>query len=799
MTRRLITSTCLGALLVGCRAEAPTPSKLALSIDADGDGYAATVDCDDTDAAIHPAATETCDGVDNDCDAAIDEALLKLFWADRDADGYGNPSAEVWACDAGAGLADNAEDCDDRRADVSPGAIEVCDEVDNDCDDEVDEGTRLTFHEDRDSDGFGDPTSELEACEAPDGYVVDDTDCDDLDADRYPGNEEVCDGKDNDCNDNIDDNPSDLTVFWPDDDGDSFGDPTGDSAAACSAPEGWVVDSSDCDDGASAVNPAAPEVCDAIDNNCDGATDDVDADGDGFTDIACVDGTDCDDADSTINPGEAEICNDGIDQDCDGTSNACSFAGDVPVTNADAYFYGEAEVDRLGQGDPGVTNGGDLNGDGIDDLFVAAIFDDSSGTNAGAVHVFFGPISGLGAGVSTAGAHLEGDNDSDLFGRSIVAAGDVDDDGYDDVFISAQGDATNGDNTGAAYLVTGPISGGTFGVVDDGLAQTRFYGAAAGDLIADLAPAGDVNGDGYDDLLIAAQFLDAGGTTDGGGAYLIYGPTTTLTYDLGSPRSSDARFIGSSDGDEAGSSLWGGGDLNGDGTPDIIIAARYADPATGTAASDNGAVYVVHGPVSGDVDLDAADARLDGEAAGDELGYGAGVTLGGDLNRDGYIDLVAGARFNDRGGNKSGAAYVVLGPISTGTATDMSSADAIFVGEAAADQTGDSVAGPGDIDGDGSDDLLIGSGWNDAGSSDGGAGYLVLGPVSAVTGTVDLSSADARFVPEGDNDRLRITAGGDLDADGYADILIATQNNATNEATAGSQHGAVYLFYGIGL
>lgn len=175
------------------------------------------------------------------------------------------------------------------------------------------------------------------------------------------------------------------------------------------------------------------------------------------------------------------------------------------------------------------------------------------------------------------------------------------------------------------------------------------------------------------------------------------------------------------------------------------------------------------------------------------------MSLGGDLNDDGYIDLVSGARFNDRGGNKSGAAYVVLGPITSGTAVDMSSADAIFEGEDAADQTGDSVAGPGDVDGDGVDDLLIGSGWNDANTSDGGAGYLVLGPLSAGSGTVDLSAANARFVPEGDNDRLRITAGGDLDADGCADILIATQNNATNEATAGSQHGAVYLFHGIGL
>ena len=1022
MHRRLLTPLFLGVVLTACRKEDPTPSKIALSVDADGDGYAATIDCDDSDPSVHPTAEETCDGIDNDCDAAVDEDVGTIFWADGDGDGFGDAAAEVVACALTVGLADNPDDCDDLRADVSPASPEVCDEADNDCDGDVDDGVQLTFHRDMDSDTYGDPADAVEACEAPAGYVVDATDCDDLDAERFPGNVEVCDDKDNDCNDHIDDDAIDVIEFWPDTDGDSYGDEVGDSAFACEAPDGWVLDHTDCDDSAAAVNPAAVEICDAIDNNCDGALDDVDADGDGFTDLACVagsdcddadptifpgatdawydgvdqdcggnddydadvdgyvsdshgglptggvagsgalptgdcddtssgvnpgasdawydgvdtdcagnddydadadsfvpdawlgltttyvagsgslpggdcddsvasvnpgatdtwydgldqdcageddydadadgyvpdaydglstthvagsgslpagdcddtdsgihpaatdswydgidqdcdgaddydadgdgyssadfSGTDCDDADTAINPGEAEVCDDGIDQDCDGTSNACSYIGDVPVTNADAWFYGEAAVDRVGQGDPGVANGGDLNGDGIDDLVVAAIFDDTAGTNAGAVHVFFGPVSGLGAGVSSADARIEGDAEGDLFGRSIVAAGDVDNDGYEDVFISAQGDATHGANTGAAYLLTGPLTSGTFGVVDDGLAETRFLGSAAGDLIADLAPAGDVNGDGHDDLLISAQFLDAGGTTDGGGAYLIYGPSTSGTYDLGSPLSTDARFIGADDGDEAGSSLWGGGDLDGDGTPDILIAARYADTAT---EADNGAVYVVHGPVSGDFDLDSADAHFEGEGASDELGYGAGVTLAGDVNDDGYTDMLAGARFNDRGGNKAGAAYLVLGPITSGTSTDMSTADAIFVGEEATDQAGDSVSGPGDVDGDGVDDLLIGSGWNDAGATGGGAGYLVLGPVTAGAGAVDLSSADARFLPEGENDRLRINSGGDLDADGYADILIATQNNATNEASAGTQHGAVYLFYGMGM
>ena len=729
-------------------------------------------DCDDADDTRHPYAQEAAaDGIDQDCDNADDY--------DADADGYVE--------DAYAGLVTRgvpgtgslpAGECDDTNPTVNPGATDTWyDGIDQDCDGADDY--------DADVDGYvqdihlGLPTTYVSGSGAlPDG------DCDDTVTSVNPGATDTWyDGIDQDC-DGRDDYDADEDGYVPDA---YTGLATTYVTGSGSLPDG------DCDDTDSSINPAATDTWyDGIDQDCDGA-DDYDADGDGYASSDYT-GDDCDDDDTAINPGEAEICDDGIDQNCDGTSDTCSFIGDIPVTDADAWFYGENAVDRVGQGDPGMANGGDLDGDGTDDLVVSAIFADDAGTNAGVVHVFFGPVSGAGVGVTTSDVEISGEAAGDLLGRSVVAAGDVDNDGFDDLFVSAQGEATNGTNTGAAYLVAGPLTAGSSGV--GSLATTKFVGAAAGDLIADLAPAGDVDGDGNDDLLISAQFLDAGGTTDGGGAYLIYGPTTTASYDLASPRSSDARFIGEVDGDEAGSSLWGGEDLDGDGTPDIIVASRYYDNGSDT---DSGAVYVVHGPVSGDVDLSAADARFVGENSSDELGYGAGVSTAGDLNGDGYQDLVAGARFNDRGGTKSGAGYVILGPITSGTLDTMSNADAIFVGEAASDQTGDSVSGPGDVDGDGVDDLLIGSGWYDSTASNGGAGYFILGPVTAGTGVVDLSNADGRFLPEGDNDRLRITGGGDLDADGYADILIATQNNSTNSATAGSQHGAAYLFYGKGL
>jgi hypothetical protein len=1017
MNRILLSGLVLGLWTTACRKDEPT-EKLRLPADADGDGYAETIDCDDDNPDIFPNAEEVCDGVDNDCDSAVDEDVGFTFYADLDGDLKGDPEAAVQACAPRDGLVEDSSDCDDASAAIYGGAIEVCDGLDNDCDDQIDEDVQTTYYRDADADSYGDDSDMVSACDQPSGYVELGGDCDDSDEARNPGLSEVCDGKDNDCNGDIDTDAIDRTVGWPDGDDDGYGETGSTPLETCVLPSDYVDNEGDCDDTNGAINPDAEEICDALDNDCDEAVDDVDVDLDTFTDAACLDGTDCDDDNPTvypgaadtwydgidsdcgldddydadtdgyvpdtysglpttgiasgtlpggdcndtdgsinpgatdtwydgidtdcdgaddydsdsdlyvpdayvglpttgvsgsgalpgndcddtdgtinpgvtdtwydgidtdcdgvddydadsdgyvpdaysglttggvsgsgalpdgdcddtdgsinpdatdiwydgidqdcddaddydadadgfssdafsgtdcddtkaaINPGEVEICDDGIDQNCDGTADSCTFGGDIPVTDADHYFYGENAVDRVGQGDPGVANAGDMDDDGIEDLVVASIFADDTGTNAGVVHLFFGPVSGIGAGVSSSDTKLTGEAAGDLLGRSVVSPGDVDNDGFDDLFLSAQGEATNGANTGAAYLVSGPLTGGTFDV--GARATTKFIGAAAGDLIADLAPAGDVDGDGTDDLLISAQFLDGGGTTDGGGAYLLYGPTTTGDYDLGAPAARDARFLGENDDDQAGSSLWGGTDLSGDGVPDIMIAARYYDNGTN---ADSGVVYVIHGPVSGDFDLGSSDARFTGENNSDELGYGAGVSSAGDVNNDGYEDLIAGARFNDRGGTKSGAAYVVLGPVTTATARSMSSADAIFVGEESSDQTGDSVSGPGDVDGNGTDDLLIGSGWNDTDTTNGGAGYLVLGPVTAGTGVVNLSTADARFVAEGDNDRLRINGGGDLNADGYADILIATQNNSTNTAV-GTQHGAVYLFYGLGL
>lgn len=171
--------------------------------DADLDGYGGTElklscvqpegwlpvsgDCDDGDPAVNPGKLEVCDGVDQDCDSEIDEGVQNLYYADLDGDGFGDSVSTTHACVTPAGYAAQAGDCDPGEATVYPGALEVCDGLDNDCDSEVDEEVQTTFYRDADGDGYGSPGAMTQACAVPTGYSEDSSDCDDGDPSAYPG------------------------------------------------------------------------------------------------------------------------------------------------------------------------------------------------------------------------------------------------------------------------------------------------------------------------------------------------------------------------------------------------------------------------------------------------------------------------------------------------------------------------------------------------------------------------------------------------------------------------------------
>ncbi len=516
----------------------------------------------------------------------------------------------------------------------------------------------------------------------------------------------------------------------------------------------------DCDDNNKDVNPEAAERCDGVDNDCDGEIDEVeaedvitwymDADGDGYGDAwtttaSCTQpegsvrvGGDCDDRASTTYPGAAEICDDEVVNDCEGDEASataeCGLGGVLSLSGADLKLVAEAAGDRAGSH---VAGAGDVDGDGLDDLLVGAPYEDSGAPYAGAAYLL------LGGGALTVGT-------SPL----TLALADL------------------------------KLAGGN---------EEDFAGAA-------VSSAGDVDGDGLDEVLISAIREDSGGAEAGAAYLLMGGGALAAGSSLLELSAADLKLIGEADGDEAGFSVGGLGDVDGDGLDDILIGTSEED----SGGTDAGAAYLLMGGgalASGvsTLDLSGADAKLIGEGGGDEAGFSVGGL--GDVDGDGVSELLIGAPYEDGGGEDAGAAYLLLGGggLSTGaSAFELSDADRKLVGEDADDRAGFAIAGAGDVDGDGLDDLLVGAPFEDSGGDDAGAAYLLLGggALSREASPLDLSAADTKLTGETfDELASRSAAGvGDVDRDGLDDLLIGVPDNDSG----GSTSGAAYLLLGGG-
>jgi hypothetical protein len=395
MTKNLLLLALLGLAACDTDDDKTVPESLPPDdsgeelVDADGDGSPAGEDCDDSDPAVSPSAQELCDGLDNDCDGAIDDdATDATAWtADTDGDGYGagaptlaceapegtvsqdgdcddadaryNPGAEEtdcadpndYNCDGSTGFADTdgdgfaaCQECDDGDSAVNPDAAEVCDGIDNNCDgstDGADSADAQTVYADTDGDGYGDADFPLQSCALPEGYAERALDCDDGDGAVNPDAAEVCDGLDNNCDGATDeDSAADANTYYADRDGDGHGDADY-ALAACEAPTGYVSGATDCDDGDAEVSPDGLELCDGADNDCDGSTDEPDAadaesfyddtDGDGYGDPAALSRA-CSApsgavADKTDCDDGRMSVNPGAAEACDGLDNDCD--GDV--------------------------------------------------------------------------------------------------------------------------------------------------------------------------------------------------------------------------------------------------------------------------------------------------------------------------------------------------------------------------------------------------------------------------------------------------------------------------------------
>lgn len=756
----------------------------ANDFDQDGDAWESPEDCDDTVAEIYPGATDTWyDGIDSDC-AGND---------DNDADGDGS---------------DLFRDCDEANAAIHPAATEVWyDGVDNDCD------------------GWSDFDQDLDGDEWT-------TDCDDTNAavsslrteTWYDGLDENCDG---------------LNDFDQDGDGENVTTDCDDTDATsyAGAPDTWydAVDSNcdgandfdqdadgetvttDCDDTDATSYAGAPDTWyDGIDNNCDGANDfDQDADGETVT-------TDCDDTDGTAYAGAPDAWYDGLDNNCDGADDFDQDADGDPIpsdcddldpsisTLETEIWYDGIDSDCDG------ANDNDQDGDGEE--WSTDCDDEEPTTYTGAADAWYDGVD----------SNCDGANDYDQDADGVDFGTDCDD---TDASLTISTDETidglDNDCDGSVdeLDVTTATSGVLYGI----------SGAWALGKSGSIGMGGDMNYDGYDDLVVASDELSTGhawiitgsaltGAADKANVY-DYADISGYDYDrplrfVGSPfsdvdgdgtddlvisGSDDSGYDGgtwvvrggatmsgnffavpttgaeiSGDGDYDGIRWAEAGDIDGDGQSDVVVGAT--DDSRGGSYGSGGtlAVFLGGSSLSGDLDLDDADGVVGGTTAGDEFGHSLTVA---DTNNDGHDDILASSPYNNSTARDSGAIYLLLGNAgaSWSTTADNSASFEIDGVGTEAELGRLPLPSPTDLDGDGDLDLII----NSADES------VWIYWTGSLSGTLTTASAGTTLTGS-DSFGEVITAESDLDGDGALDLVIGAPD-ADDSYTNG---GAVYVFGG---
>jgi hypothetical protein len=409
-----------------------------------------------------------------------------------------------------------------------------------------------------------------------------------------------------------------------------------------------------------------------------------------------------------------------------------------------------------------VATAGDVNGDGYSDVVVGALGYSNGQTREGRAFVYLGSAAGLAASPAWTAESNQGEA---MFGVSVASAGDVNGDGYSDVIVGAAGYDNGQTDEGRVYVYLGSPAGPAISP-----AWTAESDQVFANFGISVAPAGDANGDGYSDVILGASFFDNGQTNEGR-AFVYLGSAAGLATAPAWTAESDQASA------YFGVSVATAGDVNGDGYGDVIVGAYQYD----NGETAEGRVFVYLGSPAGPAASPASSAESDQAQAF----FGYSVATAGDVNGDGYSDVIVGAYAYDGGDTDEGRAYLYLG--------SAAGLETIPAWTAESNQTtailGLSVATAGDVNGDGFNDVIVGAPYYDNGQTDEGRAFVYQGSADGLAAspgwTAESDRANAEF-------GIRVATAGDVNGDGYSDVVVGAYRYLNDPGS----DGRAFLYLG---